>query len=78
MHVGTTRELQAQIDRTAERLESVRQRESELRERHSELVGQLGSIQGLEQAVASHPETLAGGARALSDARSVGERESDA
>jgi prefoldin subunit 5 len=76
VHVGTTRELQAQIDRTAERLESVRQRESELRERHSELVGQLGSIQGLEQAVASRPETLAGGARALSDARSVGERES--
>lgn len=76
VHVGTTRELQAQIDRTAERLESVRQRESELRERHSELVGQLGSVQGLEQAVASRPETLAGGARALSDARSVGERES--
>lgn len=75
VHVGTTRELQAQIDRTAERLESVRQRESELRERHSELVGQLGSVQGLEQAVASRPETLAGGARALSDARSVGERD---
>ena len=75
VHVGTTRELQAQIDRTAERLESVRQRESELRERHSELVGQLGSVQGLEQAV-TRPKALAEGARALSGARSVGERES--
>lgn len=76
VHVGTTRELQAQIDRTAERLESVRRREREVGERHSELVGQLGKVQGLEQAVAARPETLAGGARALSDARSVGERES--
>lgn len=76
VHVGTTRELQAQIDRTAERLESVRRREREVGERHSELVGQLGEVQGFEQAVAAHPETFAGGARALSDARSVGERES--
>ena len=75
-HVGTTRELQEQIDRAAARLESVRRREREAGERHSELVGRLGNVQGLEQAVAASPETLAGGARALSDARSVGERES--
>lgn len=75
VHVGTTRELQAQIDRTAERLESVRRREREVGERHSELVGELGSVQGLEQAV-TRPKTLAEGARALSGARSVGERES--
>lgn len=74
-HVGTTRELQAQIDSATERLESVRQREREVGERHSELVGELGSVQGLEQAV-TRPKTLAEGARALSDARSVGERES--
>lgn len=74
-HVGTTRELQEQIDRAAERLELVRRREREAGERHSELVGQLGSVQGLEQAV-TRPKALAEGARALSGARSVGERES--
>ena len=74
-HVGTTRELQEQIDQAAARLESVRRREREVGERHSELVGELGSVQGLEQAV-TRPKTLAESARALSDARSVGERES--
>lgn len=74
-HVGTTRELQEQIDRAAERLELVRRREREAGERHSELVGQLGSVQGLEQAV-TRPKALTEGARALSGARSVGERES--
>lgn len=74
-HVGTTRELQAQIDSATERLESVRQREREVGERHSELVGELGSVQGLEQAV-TRPKNIAEGARALSGARSVGERES--
>ena len=75
VHVGTTRELQEQIDQAAARLESVRRREREVGERHSELVGELGSVQGLEQAV-TRPKTLAESARALSDARSVGERES--
>lgn len=74
-HVGTTRSLQAQIDQAAARLESVRRREREAGERHSELVGELGSVQGLEQAV-TRPKALAEGARALSGARSVGERES--
>lgn len=73
-HVGTTRELQEQIDQAAARLESVRRREREVGERHSELVGELGSVQGLEQAV-TRPKTLAESARALSDARSVGERD---
>lgn len=73
-HVGTTRELQAQIDSATERLESVRQREREVGERHSELVGELGSVQGLEQAV-TRPKNIAEGARALSGARSVGERD---
>lgn len=74
-HVGTTRSLQAQIDQAAARLESVRRREREVGERHSELVGELGNVQGLEQAV-TRPKALAEGARALSGARSVGERES--
>lgn len=74
-HVGTTRSLQAQIDQAAARLESVRRREREVGERHSELVGELGNVKGLEQAV-TRPKALAEGARALSGARSVGERES--
>lgn len=74
-HVGTTRSLQAQIDQAAARLESVRRREREVGERHSKLVGELGNVKGLEQAV-TRPKALAEGARALSGARSVGERES--